>query len=354
MPTTSRRSQILSHRLATNLQHHPQVENAPIQNMTVKSILDTLFSPPKRVLHAWAIWHLQVIFASAGQLAQTPLTTLMTGSVIGIALALPAGLYVLLENAQQINQGWTDTAQISIFLKADKTDDDAKALARDLRRDPAFSRIQVITRVQALAEYQQLSGFQTLFEALDVDNPLPSVLVLYLAPAYSHPATIQRMVEELESRDEIEIVQFDLQWLKRLYTMIEIIQRGIVGLAVLLASGVLLIVGNTIRLGIQNRREEIEIAKLFGASNAFIRRPFLYTGLWYGLLGGVIAWFLISLLFGLLHAPLNRLAILYHTDFPSLSPGMNILLILLCAGSILGLIGSWVAVGRQLSAIEPS
>nr|VFJ59358.1 MAG: cell division transport system permease protein [Candidatus Kentron sp. FM]VFJ60080.1 MAG: cell division transport system permease protein [Candidatus Kentron sp. FM]VFK12409.1 MAG: cell division transport system permease protein [Candidatus Kentron sp. FM] len=322
--------------------------------MTVKSIFDSLFSPLRRVLHAWAIWHLQVIFSSAGQLAQTPLTTLMTGSVIGIALALPAGLYVLLENAQQINQGWTDTAQISLFLKTDQTDDDARAIARDLRREPAFSRVQVITRVQALTEYRQLSGFDTLFEALDMENPLPSVLVLYLAPTYSYPATIQRMVEDLESRDEVEFVQFDLQWLERLYTMIEIIQRGILGLAVLLASGVLLIVGNTIRLGIQNRREEIEIAKLFGASNAFIRRPFLYTGLWYGMLGGIIAWFLISLLFGLLHAPLNRLAILYHTDVPSLSPGINVLFILLCAGSVLGLIGSWVAVGRQLSATEPS
>ncbi|MBT8419849.1 MAG: permease-like cell division protein FtsX [Gammaproteobacteria bacterium] len=313
-----------------------------------------LFAPLKRILRKWAAWHLQVIFSSIGKLAETPLTTLMTASVIGIALALPAGLYVLLENAQEISHGWEDTAQISLFLKIDKTDDDARAIARTLRKHPVLERVDVITRSQALAEYQQLSGFQTLFNALDVENPLPSVLVLYPAPAYTNLIAVQQIVEELKKRDDVEIAQFDLQWLKRLYTMMELIQRVILGLAVLLALGVLLIIGNTIRLGIQNRREEIEITKLFGATNAFIRRPFLYTGLWYGLLGGVIAWFLVSVFFGLLHGPLNRLAALYYTDFPPIFPGIDTLFILLCAGGVLGLVGSWVAVGWQLGAIEPS
>nr|VFJ88450.1 MAG: cell division transport system permease protein [Candidatus Kentron sp. H]VFJ92821.1 MAG: cell division transport system permease protein [Candidatus Kentron sp. H]VFJ94779.1 MAG: cell division transport system permease protein [Candidatus Kentron sp. H] len=313
-----------------------------------------LLGPLAGVLHAWAMGHWRVIVSSMGRLAHTPLTTLMTGAVIGIALALPAGLYVLLENVQAMGPGWTGTARISLFLKLDKTDDDARAMARALRKHPALERVEVITRSQALAEYQRLSGFESVFEALDMGNPLPSVLVLYPAPSYSDPTAIGRMLEALEKRDEVEIAQFDLQWLRRLYAMMTLIQRGILGLAALLALGVLLIVGNTIQLGIRNRREEIEITKLFGATNGFIRRPFLYTGLWYGLLGGVIAWFLVSVFFGLLHGPVGRLAALYHTEFPPLSPGADVLFLLLCAGAALGLAGSWVAVGRQLRAIEAS
>nr|VFJ57005.1 MAG: cell division protein FtsX [Candidatus Kentron sp. DK]VFJ57929.1 MAG: cell division protein FtsX [Candidatus Kentron sp. DK] len=317
-------------------------------------LMRPLSEPLKRMLRTWAAWHWQVITSTIGQLREAPFTTMMTASVIGIALALPAGLYVLLENVQDISQGWSDTAQISLFLKLDKTDEEAKAIAGELREYPALEQVEVITRAEALAEYRQLSGFQTLFDALAVDNPLPAVLVLYPAPDYSDLAAIERIVNELKARDEVEIAQFDMQWLKRLYTIMELTQRIILGLSALLALGVLLIVGNTIRLGIRNRREEIEITKLFGASNAFIRRPFLYTGLWYGLLGGIIAWILVGLFFALLHGPVNRLSVLYHTEFPPIFPGVDVLLILLCAGAALGLSGSWIAVGRQLSGMEPS
>nr|VFK24643.1 MAG: cell division transport system permease protein [Candidatus Kentron sp. LFY] len=302
----------------------------------------------------WAIRHLQVIFASLGQLVHAPVATLMTGAVIGIALALPAGLYVLLENAREISGNWEGTAQISLFLKTDKTDDDARILAKKLRKRPELERVQVITRNQALAEYQQLSGFEAVIEALDGENPLPAVLVLYPVPSYSDLTAIQHMLDELQRRDEVESAQFDLQWLKRLYTMIEVTRRGILSLAALLAFGVLLIIGNTIRLNVWNRRDEIEIAKLFGASNAFIRRPFLYTGLWYGLLGGAIAWTFVMISFEFLLGPINELAASYHGSVTLIFPGADILFTLLAVGAILGLSGSWLAVGRHLGAIEPS
>nr|VFK39430.1 MAG: cell division transport system permease protein [Candidatus Kentron sp. SD]VFK41086.1 MAG: cell division transport system permease protein [Candidatus Kentron sp. SD]VFK78877.1 MAG: cell division transport system permease protein [Candidatus Kentron sp. SD] len=302
----------------------------------------------------WAIRHLQVIFASIGQLANVPIATLMTGAVIGIGLALPAGLYVLLENAREMSRGWEGAIQISLFLKIDKTDNDARLLAKELRKHPRLERVRVITRSQALTEYQQLSGFDAVIEALGGENPLPAVLVLYPIPSYSSLTSIQRMLDELQKRDEVESAQFDLQWLKRLYTMMEIMRRGILSLAILLALGVLLIVGNTIRLDIWNRRDEIEIAKLFGASNAFIRRPFLYTGLWYGLLGGGIAWIFVATFFRFLRGPINELAALYHGNISLIFVGTDILFILLAAGAILGISGSWLAVGRHLGAIEPS
>nr|VFK31103.1 MAG: cell division transport system permease protein [Candidatus Kentron sp. MB]VFK34556.1 MAG: cell division transport system permease protein [Candidatus Kentron sp. MB]VFK76876.1 MAG: cell division transport system permease protein [Candidatus Kentron sp. MB] len=308
----------------------------------------------QQILITWAIRHLQVVFSSIGQLIRTPVATLMTGTVIGIALALPAGLYVLLENAEEISRRWEGAAQISLFLKIDKTDNEARALAAELRKHPELARVEVITRSQALLEYRQLSGFDAVIDALDGENPLPAVLVLYPAPSYSSLIAIQRMLDQLEQRDEVESAQFDLQWLKRLYTMMEIVERGILGLAVLLGFGVLLIIGNTIRLGIWNRRDEIEIAKLFGASDAFIRRPFLYTGLWHGLLGGLIAWIFIALFLGFLSEPISELATLYHSSAPSILLGIDMLLTLLAAGAMLGLSGSWLAVGRHLDAIEPS
>nr|VFK53202.1 MAG: cell division transport system permease protein [Candidatus Kentron sp. TUN]VFK54018.1 MAG: cell division transport system permease protein [Candidatus Kentron sp. TUN] len=327
--------------------------------------LRTIFSGLWQLIHArlvilgqvsstWAIRHLQVIFATVGQLVHAPITTLMTGAVIGIALALPAGLYVLMENTQEISRKWEGSAQISLFLKINRTDDDAQTLAEELRKYPELERVEVVTRSKALAEYQQLSGFDAVIEALGGKNPLPAVLILYPIPSYSSLMAIQHMLDKLEKRDEVEIAQFDLQWLKRLYTMTEIVRRGILGLAILLALGILLIIGNTIRLGIQNRRDEIEITKLFGASNTFIRRPFLYTGLWYGLLGGMIAWIFVTTFFVFLRGPINELATLYHSSVPLIFLETDILFILLTTGAILGLSGSWIAVSRHLDAIDPS
>nr|VFK21283.1 MAG: cell division transport system permease protein [Candidatus Kentron sp. LPFa]VFK34698.1 MAG: cell division transport system permease protein [Candidatus Kentron sp. LPFa] len=308
-----------------------------------------------QALGAWVMRHLQVMFATLGQLVGAPIATLMTGAVIGVALALPAGLYVLLENARGISQGWEGAAQISLFLEIDRTDDEARVLAEELQRQyPQLERVRLITRSQALAEYQELSGFDAVIEALDGENPLPAVLVLYPTASYSDLPSIRTMLDELQGRDEVETAQFDLEWLKRLYTMMEIIQRGVLSLGVLLALGVLLIVGNTIRLGIWNRREEIEIAKLFGASDAFIRRPFLYTGLWYGLLGGMIAWLFVAVFFGFLLGPIDELAALYHSSVSLTFAGGELLRILLAVGAFLGLSGSWFAVGRHLDDIQPS
>nr|VFK42080.1 MAG: cell division transport system permease protein [Candidatus Kentron sp. TC]VFK42461.1 MAG: cell division transport system permease protein [Candidatus Kentron sp. TC]VFK59763.1 MAG: cell division transport system permease protein [Candidatus Kentron sp. TC] len=314
-----------------------------------------LFITLERAFGAWAMRHLQVIFATLGQLVGAPIATLMTGAVIGVALALPAGLYVLLENAREISRGWEGAAQISLFLEIDETDDEARVLAEELQKQyPQLERVRVITRSQALAEYRELSGFDAAIEALGGENPLPAVLVLYPTSSYSNPTDVQFMLDELQRRDEVESVQFDLQWLKRLYTMMEIIRRGVLGLAVLLALGVLLIVGNTIRLGIWNHREEIEIARLFGASDAFIRRPFLYTGLWYGLLGGMIAWIFVAVFFGFLLGPIDELVALYYGKLSLIFPWGDLLSILLMAGALLGLSGSWFAVGRHLDDIQPS
>lgn len=304
-------------------------------------------------LATWLLRHAQVLFYTLGQLSRQPVASLLTASVIGIALALPAGLYVLLENAQTVTGGWDGNAHISLFLRTEVDDRTARELASRIHDLPQVAQTRLIGPAEALAEFQAGSGFRDVLQALD-ENPLPSVITVQPRPEYSEPRAIGELVESFKGYGEVDIVQYNLQWVKRLYAMVEIVQRGVLVLAGLLSVAVLLIVGNTIRLGIQNRRSEIEIAKLFGATDAFIRRPFLYSGLWYGLAGGLIAMVLVSVAMALLAGPVGLLAELYHSEFALQGLGATPSLAVVGAGALLGLGGSWLAVGRHLSAVEPS
>ncbi|PVV25592.1 MAG: cell division protein, partial [gamma proteobacterium symbiont of Ctena orbiculata] len=248
----------------------------------------------KRLLNAPKIWlqrHAQVALASLGRLVNNHLASLMTCSVIGIALAMPVGLHVMLGNLQQVSGAWDSGASISVFLKQKVSDRQAASLAAKLRKHQRIEGVNLITREAALQEFQQLSGYADALEALD-NNPLPAVLIVQPKADYTTAETAQLLLQELKLLPDAEIVQLDLQWVRRLQAITIIAQRAVVVLAALLGMAVLLIVGNTIRLEIQNRHAEIVITKLIGATNAFIRRPFLYTGFWYGLFGGLIAWLL--------------------------------------------------------------
>ncbi len=297
--------------------------------------------------------HVQVFFYSLGQLVRTPFASLLTVAVIGITLALPAGLYVLLDNVQRVSTGWDGRAQISLFLKLDTGDAALERLAAQVRRMPAVAAVEAVSREAALAEFKRLSGFGAALDALD-GNPLPPVLVVRPLASYAEPAQLEALVRELEQHGEIDIAQLDLQWIKRLHVMLALAQRGVLLLGVLLAAAVVLIVGNTVRLAILNRRAEIEVIKLIGGTNAFIRRPFLYTGVLQGLLGAVTAWGLVGLLVGLLSGPVRELASLYASNFHVQGLDTSAALILLGAGPLLGWLASRLAVGRHLGAIEPS
>ena len=213
--------------------------------------------------------------------------------------------------------------------------------------------LKLVTKQAALNEFRSLSGFADALEALD-NNPLPALLVIQPKPEFTTAEAAQRLVRELELLPEADIVQLDLQWVQRLQAITVIAQRAVLVLASLLGMAVLLIVGNTIRLEIQNRHAEIEITKLIGATNAFIRRPFLYTGFWYGLFGGTIAWLLVAISVTLLKGPVSNLASLYESAFDLSSLNLLNILSLLAGAALLGLLGSWLAVGKHLSAIEPS
>jgi len=304
------------------------------------------------LVRSYLIRHIQVFFYSLGQLSRTPVSTLMTCMVIGIALALPTGLHVLLKNAQQLSGGWESTAQISVFLKKNIQSSQAKKLKSDIQAWPDVISIHYISREQALKEFQTLSGFGDALKALDA-NPLPSVLIVKPKLSKNSEQATQRLLNKLRNLPQTDKAQLDMQWVKRLYAIMNIVERGVQILGFLLALAVLLVVGNTIRLAIQNRRKEIVVMKLIGGTDAFIRRPFLYTGFWYGLFGGLIAWILVSFTMLTISSPIEKLTTLYQNPFELDNVSFLTTSILLLSSILLGLAGSWFAVGRHLREIEP-
>ncbi len=300
----------------------------------------------------WFLRHIQVALSSLGRMSRAPIGTLMTATVIGIAVSLPAGMWVLLDNVKQISGSWDGAASISMFLKTDTPDADIDRLVARLDAMPEISEVQLITRDDALVEFQQFSGFGKALDVLQ-ENPLPPVLIVTPTLKHSAPAEAEILLKKLNGESNTEFAQLDLEWVRRFHAITEIAVRAVIVLASVLSLAVLLIIGNTIRLEIQNRHDEIEITKLIGATNTFIRRPFLYIGFWYGLLGGAIAWFLVTVSLWLLAGPIEKLTGLYQSEFRLDVLSLPTTTVLLVGTAILGLLGALIAVGRHLHAIEP-
>jgi cell division transport system permease protein len=297
--------------------------------------------------------HAQACIYSMGQLFKHPLNTLLTTAVVGIALSLPAGFYLLLENCQRVASNWDNSSEISLFLKLEVDEKRTLALMEELRQTQGVVTVDYISSDAALLEFQKQTGLSQAMNALE-SNPLPAIILLQ--PALQEFSSIESdlLMQKLRTLPEVDTAQFDRQWIQRLFAIIEIVRQGVIVLSALLALAVLLIVGNTIRLAIYNRRTEIEVNKLFGATEAFIQRPYLYSGLFHGAGGSFLAWLLLSLSLFLLDAPVARLAGLYSSDFKLHSLSIIECLLLFLGGGVLGLLGSWVSVQRHIKAIEPA
>lgn len=303
-------------------------------------------------LLAWRSHHGLVAAGSLRRLLRTPGASLLTWLVIGIALALPASLFVALGNMQQLTTGWDGTARLSLFLEDTVSESAGRALGQRLGQRSDVAAQRYISREQALEEFSQLSGFGDLLAELP-DNPLPAVIVLQPALEASSPVAMEQLLVELQATSGVELAQMDLQWVQRLYSIMALGERMTLALGCLLGLGVLLVSGNTIRLAIENRRDEILVTKLVGGTDAYVRRPFLYTGLWYGIGGAVVAWLLVALALWWLAAPVGALADLYGSQFALRGLGLGGATLLLLAGAGLGLAGAWLAVTRHLGAITP-
>lgn len=295
--------------------------------------------------------HLQTAFSSLGKLWEAPIANSMTSLAIGVTIALPACLFILLFNFNQVSAQWQDGSQISLFLKQEISESRAKSINKTLLSLAEIKNTEYHTAAESLTEFKQRFGMEDLLDALP-DNPLPAVILVETKDNLSSE-TINALLKNLNAHPGIEYAQFDMAWLQRLRQLHQIGKRGVGLLGLLLSLSILLIIGNTIRLAIINRKDEISIIKLIGGTNAFIRRPFLYTGFWYGLIGGFIAWSILLIAFALINGPINALSESYGSQFSLHWYALPSLILLPILGASLGIIGAWLTVHQRIKEIEP-
>lgn len=275
----------------------------------------------------------------------------MTAGVLGVALALPAGFLLALEQLQQAAGGWDDGARISLFLRDDQEAGRAGELAAELEQREDVAGTRVISPDEALAELEANTAMEDALALLD-GNPLPAVVVVRPPPGLA-VAELGDLNETLAGIEGVAEARLDRDWALRLEAILDLARRAAWLVIGALGLTVVLVVGNTIRLAIENRREAIVVTKLIGGTDAFIRRPFLYEGAWYGLLGSALAAVLVTAGQFALQGPVARLTALYDGSAGVTGLGLQGTGLLAVTGVGLGLCGSWVAVGRHLAAIEP-
>ncbi len=309
---------------------------------------------PVRSSGAFSIWmtrHASTAIGALGRLSRQPFASLMIVLVIAVTLALPAAINVIVKNAQSISGSWDNALDFSVYLRQEITVDEAEGLASLIGQRADIESVELITADAALAEFKEQSGFGGALDQLS-DNPLPHALVVRPS-AGNTAASLALLQEEIGNLPEAELVQVDTEWVQRFHAILDIVRQAITIGSGLLGIAIVVIIGNTIRLDIENRREEIEVTKLIGASNAFVRRPFLWTGFWYGLLGGTFALLLVHYGLFLLKTPIARLAGLYQGNINVVSLDIAESSAIVGIAIFLGLFASWVTAARHMRRIEP-
>lgn len=296
--------------------------------------------------------HAQALLGSLGRLKRNPLATVLTLLVIGLALALPAALGLFITNAQSATGGFSQAVDMSVYLKSGVPLAKAQQLAGDARQRADVAQVTVIPADQGLEEFRKYSGFGAALDALQ-SNPLPNVLHVVPRGDASGAAALESLRRYFAAWPEVDVVQLDAEWVLRFNAILAVLRRLVLIAAVLLGAGVLAVVGNTIRLEILNRRSEIEVTKLVGGSNAFVRRPFLYTGLLYGIGGAALAWAILEAALLVLDQPVATLAQLYGSRYALQGPPGQVLAALFGGGMVLGWLGAWISAHRHLRSIEP-
>ena len=303
-------------------------------------------------LNAYRDLHAHALFSSLGRLVAAPFTSIMTIAVLAIAIALASGFYVLVVNLQQLTGNLETSNQISLFLRDDVSDAHANKLAGSIKQNASVQDVKLITREQALAEFKTYSGFGAAINALE-KNPLPIVIQVLPKNTLEDKQGLETLLKSFQQSPEVDFAQMDLQWVERLQSVMALARLFATLLNLMLGGAVLFIIGNTIRLELHTRRDEVVIAKLVGATNAFIQRPFLYTGFWIGFISGVLAWFIVTALMLILRQPVEKLSGLYEGGFHLLFLSFPETLELIGVSSALGVLGSWAVLIYQLQHTKP-
>jgi cell division transport system permease protein len=296
--------------------------------------------------------HLQALFGALGRLTRAPLATTLTLMVIGVALALPAGLALVVNNLREATGDFGNAVDFSVHFKLGTPIERVQQLAKGARMRAGVQSVTVTTAEEALEEFKQASGFGDALTALE-DNPLPHHLVVRPAKDASGPAEVESLRRYFAAFPEVDLVQLDLDWVRRLHSLLDVLRRVLWVVITVLGLGVLAVIGNTIRLEIQQRRPEIEVTKLVGGSNAFVRRPFLYTGLFYGLGGALLAALILVGALAYLDQAVGDLSAQYGSQFHLAGLDRRALGMLLGTGAGLGWLGALISTGKHLRQIEP-
>ena len=304
-------------------------------------------------IEAYFARHAQTLVGSLGRIVNQPFATLMTMGVVAVALALPLLLSLFLSNLSAATGNWNDAFDLSVYMNKKASAARVASVAKQLRQRGDVATVRVITADQALAQFRDDSGFGKALDALS-DNPLPDTLIVTPTLPASTPQGTDTLKQAIAAIADVQFVQLDTEWVKRLHAILDILRRVVLLTAGLLGAGVVLIVGNTIRLDILNRRTEIEVMKLVGASDGFTRRPFLYSGIWYGLGGGLMALIVVALAAAILAKPVDTLAKLYGSQFRLQGLGFATASGVLALAVGLAWLGSWLAATRHIRGIEPT
>jgi len=307
---------------------------------------------PLRVrLAAWRDQHLYGFFSSLGRLVARPWATSLTILVIGFALALPLSFWLVHDNARSLAGGLREAREVTAFLDPALDTGIAEAFATELRARADVAGVVVRTPEQGLAEFRDLSGFAEALDALH-GNPLPAVLVVM--PRDVGGTADPPLVAALQADSRVDLVQYDAAWRRKLTAILQFGERVVFVVAALLALATLLVIGNTVRMDIQARSAEISVMQMIGAGNGFVRRPFLYAGLWYGLLGAALALAIVAAIEFALAGPAARLAESYAHRFALHGIGAEVALAVLGASGVLGWCGAWIVTARHLAAGRPA
>ena len=296
--------------------------------------------------------HFRQSVNSLGELYRIPFASLMTIGVLGFSITLPSTLYIMVENTEQVTDQWQQASEISLFLREDVSDSQAQQLIKRLTSWNEISQVDYVSSGEALEEFQRLSGLGEALDYLD-KNPLPAVVLVVPTSKHATPRAAGLLLDKLRKEREVEIGKLDIEWLERLYSLLSIAKELVYLLAILLFFAVVLIIGNTIRLNILGKRDEILVMKLVGATDAFIQRPFLYTGFWFGLLGGLVAWLTVTFILLWIGWSLDEFMQQYQIQLDITGLNIKALGIMLLVSVLLGLMGSFLSVQKHVNEIEP-
>lgn len=304
-----------------------------------------------KFINFW-VQNLRQIVTSIGEIWRTPFSSAMTIAVMGLSLTLPATLHIVVKNVQSINLEWDSASEISLFLNDGLSDQQISGAMRRISAYDEVEKLVYISKDNAIEDFKKMSGFGQALDYLET-NPLPASIIVTPNQHFRSAEPAKMLLAKLEKEREVDFGKLDIDWLTRLNAIVTMLEEAVITVALLLMVSVVLIIGNTIRLSIISRREEIEVMKLVGATEGFIQRPFVYTGIWYGLMGGLVAFIVVSFVIWWMQSALGDISGLYMSDFMIEGLTLSEFLFLMLLASGLGFSGAFWSVHRHIKEIEP-